>query len=277
MRFRRLGTGLKLEPPSEVSWSSGRGGDTDIEAWFQTALGREICDTVYRCVSRLIPSGYYRTGFQVGFRNVDLLQKAEHVYWGGPCQGSVSVNSNDDERTLLVCDPENLPFGARSIDLMALPFVLDFSANPHAVLREAYGVLAPEGCMVICGFNRWGLWGLRRGLTLRPRRGPWAGSFLSLGQVQDWTCLLGLELTSAAAVFYRPPIASARLLAKTAFLEAVGDRWWSLLSGAYVVVVKKRAFGQSAMLEPVRASRGRVSEPFVSAMPRHVAKRKVRV
>ena len=276
MRFRRLGTGFKRKPPSEMNRTSEHGDDTDIEAWFQTALGREICDTADQYVSRLIPSGYYRTGFQVGFRNLDLLQKAEHVYWGGPSQDGVRINNNDDERTWLACVPENLPFGARSIDLLTLPFVLDFSPNPHAVLRQAYGVLAPEGCMVICGFNRWGLWGLRRGLTLRPRRGPWAGSFLSLGQVQDWTCLLGLEPISVAPMFYRPPIASARLLAKTVFLEAVGDRWWSLLSGAYVVVAKKRAFGQSAMLQPVRASRRRVSEPFVSAMPRHAAKRKVR-
>ncbi len=275
MRFR-LGASFKPEPSSGMKWASECGDDTDIAAWFQTTLGREICDTTRRCVSRLIPSGYYRTGFQVGFCNVNLLHKAEHAYWGGPSQGGVRVNNYDDERTRLACVPENLPFGARSIDLLALPFVLDFSPHPHAVLREAYGVLAPEGCMVICGFNRWGLWGLRRSLMLRPRHGPWAGSFLSLGQVQDWSRLLGLELISAASVFYRPPMGSSRLLAKTVFLEAVGDRWWPLLSGAYVVVVKKRAFGQSAMLEPVRASRRRVSEPFVSAMPRHAAKRKVR-
>ena len=96
MRFRRLGTGLKREPPSEMNRTREHGDDTDIEAWFQTALGRAICDTAYQCVSRLIPSGYYRAGFQVGLRNLDLLQRAEHVYWGGPSQGGVRVNDVND-------------------------------------------------------------------------------------------------------------------------------------------------------------------------------------
>ena len=126
-------------------------------------------------------------------------------------------------------------------------------------------------------FNRWSLWGLRRFLRLGVRQAPWNGSFLTLSQVQDWTRLLGLELVSAASVFYRPPIGQARLLQKTAFLEPAGDRWWPVFSGAYVVVVRKRAFGHSTLLEPVRSAHRRTQKPLVSALPRQVAKERLRV
>jgi hypothetical protein len=48
-----------------------------------------------------------------------------------------------------------------------------------------------------------------------------------------------------------------------------------MLSGAFVLVVKKRAFAQSTFLEPVRASRQSRRKPFASALPRQVANRKV--
>ena len=242
--------------------------------WFETSLGKTLAQLTADSVSRLVPPGYYRTGYQAGYARVDLLQRAEQ---------SVSEILPGQTRALLDrelavrCCSEQLPFGARSIDLLALPFVLEFSADPHAVLREAYGVLAPEGCLVICGFNRWSVWGLRRFLIRGVRRAPWNGRFLSIHQVQDWTRLLGLELTSAESLFYRPPVGQAGLLDQLNFLEAAGDRWWPLFSGAYVVVVKKRAFGQPSVLEPGSGVRRRSQKPLVSALPRHAAKGRLKV
>ncbi len=41
-----------------------------------------------------------------------------------------------------------LPFAAASLDLVVLPHTLEFSADPHAVLREVERVLVPEGRVV---------------------------------------------------------------------------------------------------------------------------------
>ena len=246
----------------------------EMALWFETALGQALAQLMSDSVSRLVPPGYYRAGFQAGSACVDLLQRAEHSVFEILPGRKPSFGDRD---LAVSCCPEQLPFGARSIDLLALPFVLDFSADPHAVLREAYGILAPEGCLVICGFNRWSAWGLRRFLQRGVRRAPWSGRFLSIHQVQDWTRLLGLELVSAESVFYRPPVGQARMLERMSFLEAAGDRWWPLLAGAYVVVVKKRAFGQSSVLESFPGVRRRSQKPLVSALPRQAAKARLRV
>jgi ubiquinone/menaquinone biosynthesis C-methylase UbiE len=55
-----------------------------------------------------------------------------------------------------------LPFATQSLDLVVLPHVLEFAAEPHQVLREVERVLIPEGQVIICGFNPSSLWGMRQ-------------------------------------------------------------------------------------------------------------------
>ena len=69
----------------------------------------------------------------------------------------------------------------------------------------------------------------------------------------------------------------AGLLERLNFLEAAGDRWWPLFSGAYVVVVKKRAFRQPNIFDPASGGLRRQQKPLVSALPRHAAKGRLTV
>ena len=39
----------------------------------------------------------------------------------------------------------DLPIASNSIDLLLLPHVLEFSVNPHQILREVQRVLMPDG------------------------------------------------------------------------------------------------------------------------------------
>ena len=106
----------------------------ELADWFQTTLGIEVISEARKWVSRLVPPGYYRTGFQVGPCRDGFLQNAEHA-----CFGVAPQDPFHDEagRRQVECLAEQLPFGARSIDLLVLPFTLEFSADPHTVLREA--------------------------------------------------------------------------------------------------------------------------------------------
>ena len=46
-----------------------------------------------------------------------------------------------------------LPLASQSMDLVVMPHVLEFSKDPHQILREAERVLMPEGQIIIAGFN----------------------------------------------------------------------------------------------------------------------------
>jgi len=161
---------------------------------------------------------------------------------------------------------DELPFDERSVDVALLPHTLDFSEDPHPVLREVSRVLRPEGHAVILGFNPVSFWGLRRLLARRPRSAPWTAHFFWLNRVKDWLALLDFECTGGHMLYYRPPLRRDPARERLHFMEHTGDRWWPMMGGVYLVVAKKRVFGMTPL--PVSwKSKKVVSLPGVTPKP----------
>lgn len=143
----------------------------------------------------------------------------------------------------VLADADALPFATGSLDLVLLPHVLEFSAQPHQVLREVERVLMPEGSVIISGFNPFSLWGLQR---LAARRGgsfPWRGQYLSVRRIKDWLALLGFDTQAGSFGCYAPPFTQARWLERWRFMDKAGDRWWPICGGAYIIQGIKRVHG----------------------------------
>ena len=134
-----------------------------------------------------------------------------------------------------------------SIDLVLLPHVLEFSANPHQILREVARVLMPEGHVVIAGFNPWSLWGVRR-MFGRGSGYPWNGRFIHLPRIKDWLALLGLEIVAGRMGCYAPPCAQQQWLDRFGFMESAGDRWWPIAGGVYFLQAVKRVRGMRLIM-----------------------------
>ena len=148
-------------------------------------------------------------------------------------------------RTTLWCDLLDLPFEAQSVDLLVMPHTLEFTRDPHRLLREAERVLVPEGQLVILGFNSLSLWGARQAfgkMTGRPFV-PAAHDLIAFTRIKDWIKLLGFELERGRFGCYRPPLARENWLERFAFMEAAGDRWWAIFGAAYMVTAVKRVRG----------------------------------
>lgn len=133
-----------------------------------------------------------------------------------------------------------LPLDSDSIDVLLLPHVLEFEPRPHEALREAARVLVSEGRLFVCCLNPWSLLGLWRAVRRTSGKAPWTGRFLAQGRMRDWLELVGLELLSVDAVFFRPPLRNARVLERLAPMDAVGARLLTPFSGAYVLGARKR-------------------------------------
>lgn len=210
------------------------------DRWPASPLGKLTESQEFELVSSVLPRRYNPVSVQVGsLGGRDLM---------GETEAAVKVIVGDMPSTEAgVChvraDPVALPFGERSIDLALLAHALDFSANPHQVLREVDQTLAPDGHIVIVGFNPLSLFGLRKAfgrLVRRDRRTPWGGSWLRSSRVQDWLTLLGYEITAGKRCMYALPFQSQRLVEKFDFLERAGNRWWPRFGAIYVVVARKR-------------------------------------
>ena len=53
----------------------------EVAQWFETTLGKALGQVTAESVNRLVPPGYYRSGFQAGFAPVNLLQRAESAFF----------------------------------------------------------------------------------------------------------------------------------------------------------------------------------------------------
>ncbi len=205
-----------------------------FEDWIASPLGSYLLESEQQRFDRMVADVFGFNAVQLGFEGFDLL-RANRI--------ANRFRAGRDGRAGLLADFEQLPFAGNSVDLLLMPHVLEFSANPHQVLREAERVLIPEGQVVISGFNPWSLWGLGRRALGRRDAYPWRGRFISLPRLKDWCALLGFEIVAGAFCCYVPPLANERWRERFRFMEKAGDRWWPVGAGVYVVQAKKRVHG----------------------------------
>jgi len=210
-----------------------------VLAWEQTQLDAAVSDIF----------GYH--ALQLGLPEIDALRENRMPLRFCAADRQLLVNALDGEadsggrRVAIINRYEELPFATHSIDLVVLPHILEFAADPHQVLREVERVLVPEGHVVITGFNPASLWGLRQyceRLGAAPFL-PREGSFIALPRVKDWLKLLSFEFAGGRFGCYAPSVRTAAWLNRWRFMEKAGDRWWPVFGAVYLLTAVKRVRG----------------------------------
>ena len=167
----------------------------------------------------------------------------------------VSHRAAAGQAGVILAEPQRLPVASDSIDAAILVHTLDFSPDPHQVLREVERVLIAGGRVIVIGFNPFSLWGLWRLFARWRGAVPWCGNFLSYPRLNDWLTLMGFGIERMDVMEFRPPTRSARLPA----VERLGRRVWPMLAGVYMVRAVKRVSRVTPI--PHRWSRLRVLGP----------------
>lgn len=193
---------------------------------------------------------------QIGLPEVDFLRQ-NRIPW----RFTLALEPG----AALAADPLQLPIASQSVDLVALPHVLESHHNPHEVLREVERVLMPEGHVVISGFNPASLWRLRQMFSFEPVQVPWDLKFIGLLRLRDWLRVLGFELNGGKFGCYAPPFADRAWLDRFSFMEKAGARWWPIAGGMYVVRAVKRVHGMRIVTPAWRQERAR--RRALAAMP----------
>lgn len=142
-------------------------------------------------------------------------------------------------------DSRAWPWQADSLDLVVLPHTLERSADPHACLREVARVLIPEGQVLITGLNPLSWWGWRQARA-SPCGDVLAGqgqSLMAYRRLRDWLRLLGFEVQVSRFGGWTPAWRNERWMQRMGWMDHLGERWWPIFGGVYLVMATKRVPG----------------------------------
>lgn len=215
-----------------------------LQAWYRTELGRALLATEEGMIGRRLTDCFGYHLLQLGVDPSLVLYRESRVQ-----RAFVAARAGECSHAPFVrCGAEALPFETDSLDVVIVHHVLEFSANPHALLRELHRVTVPHGRILLLGFNPWSLFGLRMTGGQLNRDSIWCNHLLSAPRVTDWLQLLGFESDRVDFGFHRPPLQRA-----ARWFEGVdgrGQAWgrhWPL-GGVYLITAVK----QVAKFTPLR-------------------------
>jgi SAM-dependent methyltransferase len=202
-----------------------------LALWLRSARGQRQIDLEQQELRRVLPDVFGRHMLQIGSwgRGDELLQSTETLH-------RAVIGTVADLGAQALATPEELPVATKSVDGVVLPHTLEFTQQPHNVLREAARVLTDRGRLFVIGFNPLGSFVMRQRLGLGDRDFPPPSSYYGIGRLHDWLELLDFEVTEVRRFGAGFPWIAPRT-------QGVA---WSLgsllapLAESYLLVAKKR-------------------------------------
>src|SRR5207302_1993362 len=102
------------------------GGRSSLSWWFSTPQGTYVLDWELAQFDSAVDDVFGFRALQIGLPEIDFLRQNRIPY-----RFSLALEPG----AALAADPLQLPLASQSVDLAALPHVLEFHLNPHGVLR----------------------------------------------------------------------------------------------------------------------------------------------
>lgn len=231
-----------------------------LHEWFQSPAGRYVIEREQAWLNNTVADIFGFRAVQLGTLPIDGLAEsriphltyvAEHIVKQSDKIGTNSlIHPVGEAETLpspqahILANFEDLPFENQSLDLLVLPHILEFSEDPHQILREVERVLMPEGRVIVTGFNPLSLWGAAQKTV-----GKWKPAFpascrpMQVGRLRDLLQLLSIEAETGRFGCYRFPGNTERAFQRFEFMEKAGDRWWPFCGAVYFLCAVKRVRG----------------------------------
>ncbi len=234
-----------MQQQNDNDTSSRSAQPAPLEEWLTTPQGTYVLDWELARIDQVVADIFGYFAVQIGLPGIDFLRASRVTTRRTAALGTGAQ---------VVADAHELPFETESLDLVVLPHLLEFSDEPHQILREVERVLRPEGQLVVLAFNPVSLWGVKR-LFTRSANPPWNAEFVSVLRMKDWLKLLNFEMRGGRFGRYRPPFASEKWLGRLGFLEHAGDRWWPVAGAVYLMQAKKRVPGMRLITPSWRRAR----------------------
>jgi len=213
--------------------------------WLATTTGQYALNWEQKQFNQVVDDTFGFDALQIGMPNLNcLVENRIPNRWLMLLDSQPKHQNINQKPVSTICQASiyDLPFANESMDLIALPHVLEFSENPHEALREVHRILRPEGRIVISGFNPMSLWGIRQytGRIFHQPFLPESGRFISHLRIKDWLNLLNYSIDRGKFGCYAFPTKKIQALQKITLLDKAGDRWWPFFGSVFMLSAIKR-------------------------------------
>ena len=212
----------------------------DFSRFLATEFGESLLASETAALDDYLPGLVGYNLLQLSVQKAKALSSAARV--GQYIQLGFAPNLDDDCGDNIWADYQSFPIANDCIDIALLHHVLDFSADPHQLLREADRTLTAGGHMVVLGFNPLSSWPLYQRYAKWGKGLPMPSQAIRRGRLTDWLSVLNYDVVHQQCYFYRPPINSLSILNRLELLEKVGQHCRLPFGIFYLVVAKKRTF-----------------------------------
>lgn len=163
-------------------------------------------------------------------------------------------------------DESRLPFMDAVFDRVLMVHALEEATAPHALLREAWRVMAPEGRLVVIAANRWSFWA-QSGATPFGHGRPFSRTQLATLLSDSM-----FEPVASSRALYAPPTTWAPFVRAADAFERVGELVWPAFGGLVLMEAVKRLYATTARSEG-RVLLAKAPKRSRSDAPRGVPKR----
>lgn len=149
-------------------------------------------------------------------------------------------NAHGALKSTIGADLDSLPLADESVDVCILHHVLEFSHNPHQVLKEAARVTIARGHIVIVAFNPFSLMGaIKPFKQLFSRNSIWSRHSLMVHRLRDWLEFLDFSCSQTQYAIHNLPVNNQRYLNMSRYLGGFINTKKQPLGASYCLVARK--------------------------------------
>lgn len=211
----------------------------DLRTFYDLPLGRLLRVLIGGRVRTLWPSLEGQSLLGVGYVGPFMrpyLGSAERCIAAMPAQqGAVGWPREAQNAAVLINDGQ-LPFSDAYFDRAMVVHALDHAADPAAILREVWRVLAPGGRLIAIVPNRRGLWAQSELSPFGYAR-PY-----SRRQLRNLLRSCQFDVLAQEEALFLPPSRLRFILRSARTWEGVGRRLWPAFSGLLILEAEKKVY-----------------------------------
>jgi SAM-dependent methyltransferase len=234
----------------------------ELEAWYNTAVGQMLLQEELKTLQPLLSNMFGYHLLQMSINPPTALFDGARILH---CINAASA-ARPQAGVALHCEYDQLPLADESVDVTVLHHALEFSPNPHQVLKEACRVTIARGHIIIIGFNPFSLHGLVKPFARVFSEAPiWRYKTLRPARVTDWLAFLECSLIKQATSFVNWPVNQPGYLAKTQGLARALSKLPLPVGNFYCLVARKDVVCMTPLRPQWQVPFSGLSKPAVAA------------